>query len=106
MKSLFTVSLLLSVLSTGFAQQAASTTKPTPNPKENKELERQKWNAVLTGKETRVSFSTNPNKLLAETIRGVSPARLSMWAWAKGATRCFWPNTGGMPTALILPTRP
>lgn len=69
MKSLLVVALLLFVLPGGFAQQAASTLKPALGLREAKELERQKWNAVLTGKETRVAFNANPNKLLAETIK-------------------------------------
>jgi SAM-dependent methyltransferase len=69
MKSLLVVLLLLVVLPSGFAQQSASTLKLAPGVRETKELERQKWNAVLTGKETRVAFNANPNKLLAETIK-------------------------------------
>jgi SAM-dependent methyltransferase len=94
MKSLLTVSLLLSVLSTGFAQQATSTTKPTPSSRENKEIERQKWNAVLTGKENRVSFSTNPNKLLAETIRGRKPGKALDVGMGQGRNTLFLAKHG------------
>lgn len=94
MKSLLTVSLLLSVLSTGFAQQANPTTKPAPSSRENKEIERQKWNAVLTGKETRVSFNTNPNKLLAETIRGRKPGKALDVGMGQGRNTLFLAQHG------------
>ncbi|MDF7813195.1 class I SAM-dependent methyltransferase [Hymenobacter sp. YC55] len=94
MKSLFTISLVLSVLSAGYAQQAASTAKPGANQKEAKEMERQKWNAVLTGKETRVSFSTNPNKLLAETIRGLRPGKALDVGMGQGRNTLFLARQG------------
>ncbi|HEX8427321.1 class I SAM-dependent methyltransferase [Hymenobacter sp.] len=94
MKSFFTIFLLLTLLSTGFAQQSASTANPAPSQKEVKEMERQKWNAVLTGKETRVAFNAQPNKLLAETIKGRPPGKALDVGMGQGRNTLFLARQG------------
>lgn len=89
MKSLYSASLLLALTtSMSFAQQKV------PTQKEVKELERQKWNAVLTGKETRVAFNANPNKLLAETIRGRKPGKALDVGMGQGRNTLFLARQG------------
>lgn len=94
MKFLFTVLLFSCALSVSVAQQPASVGKPAPNPAATKEEERQKWNAVLTGKETRVSFTTSPNKLLAETIRGRKPGKALDVGMGQGRNTLFLAQQG------------
>jgi SAM-dependent methyltransferase len=94
MKSLFTVSLLFVLSTAGFAQQSASVLKPAPSPRETKELERQKWNAVLTGKESRVAFNARPNKLLAETIKGRPTGKALDVGMGQGRNTLYLANQG------------
>jgi len=94
MKFLLTVLLVPFALSGSYAQQAASTTKSAPNPREMRELERQKWNAVLTGKETRVAFNARPNKLLAETIKGQKPGKALDVGMGQGRNTLFLAQQG------------
>lgn len=94
MKLLFTVSLLLFGLSVGFAQQPSPAAKPAANQNNPKELERQKWNAVLTGKETRVPFNASPNQLLAETIKGRPPGKALDVGMGQGRNTLFLARQG------------
>ncbi|WP_084708472.1 class I SAM-dependent methyltransferase [Hymenobacter norwichensis] len=94
MKLLLTVLLLPIALSGSFAQQTASTSKPAPNARENKELERQKWNAVLTGRESRVPFNARPNKLLAETIKERKPGKALDVGMGQGRNTLFLAQQG------------
>ncbi|MBC8083324.1 MAG: class I SAM-dependent methyltransferase [Hymenobacter sp.] len=94
MKLFSTLALLVLVLSVSFAQQPASTLKSAPSPREARELERQKWNAVLTGKETRVAFNASPNKLLAETIKGRPPGKALDVGMGQGRNTLFLARQG------------
>lgn len=93
MKRLLTVLMLPVGLSAGFAQ-VASTSKPASGAWENKEIERQKWNAVLTGKETRVPFNARPNKLLAETIKAHKPGKALDVGMGQGRNTLFLAQQG------------
>ncbi|UYZ62972.1 class I SAM-dependent methyltransferase [Hymenobacter weizhouensis] len=70
--------LLLVLLGPGaWAQQPAPAATPatstSTNDAQQLEQEREKWNAVLTGKETRILFNARPNALLVEAIKGRPP---------------------------------
>jgi SAM-dependent methyltransferase len=88
--------MLLLALSVGFAQQPGSAKPgaPPPDPREKRELERQKWNAVLTGKETRVPFNTSPNQLLAETVKGRKPGMALDVGMGQGRNTLFLARQG------------
>ncbi|MBC6990801.1 class I SAM-dependent methyltransferase [Hymenobacter sp. BT491] len=63
----FVVSLLLLLGAWG----SAAAQQPTPQ--QQTELERQRWNKVLTGKQPGYVFNQEPNALLAESIKGRTP---------------------------------
>ena len=94
MKLLLTVLLLPLALSASLAQQSASTGQAAPSAREVKELERQKWNAVLTGKESRVPFNARPNKLLAEAIKARKPGKALDVGMGQGRNTLFLAQQG------------